>query len=314
MTSSWVTDVLVAAYNFFNEKIQMLFNLIMMDPETFMDRKVWAVAENIFNMLLGAGYSIMTICLYLELFHSGYESIVQKKAEGIIWIFIATSVMGGIMMCSKKLLLWFFKLGQAFAGRVLGKSGSSLVDFSWELPDRIINATNGLSTTVSLIVFVICLIGALVVVFSSFTILLIGYGRIFNVYMHIAVAPITFGFIGSSYTRQFFVNYIKSFLSVSLQGVAIVIACALFAAFSEGDDTGLFDTSQNDEITEEELEDIVHDGVSDVVSGNILPDKDDESSIKVIATYLIEQAFLFMLLTGMIKVSDTLVGKLFGVG
>ena len=320
MISNWIIAVLSAAYEFFNGKIQVLFELLMLDPKTYMDGALWEFTQNVFSLLLGSGYSLMTICIYVELVRGSYESMIQRKPETIIWIFLVTSVMGGIMAASQELLLIVFKIGQGFAGKILGASGSSIITLTWEIPDRIINATNGLSTILSLVVFILCLLGACVVIFSSFSILMVGYGRVFNIYLHLSIAPIPVAFLGSGITRPFFMNYLKSFLIVSLQGLLIILACALFSVFSKGyvldivdQTTSNVEETVDDELTEEEAEEVVKDGLEEV-TGSIGFDESGDESVKVVASYLIEQAFLFLLLSGIIKASDTAVNKIFGVG
>lgn len=316
MISNWITDVLTVAYEFFNEKIKMLFDLLMIDPKTYMDGNIWEVAESIFSLLLASGYTIMTLCIYIELIHSGYESIVQRKPETIVWIFLATSVMGGIMSASQDFLLLIFRIGQGFVGKIIGASGSSMITFMWELPDIIINATNGLSTVMSLVIFILCLLGACVVLFSSFTILMIGYGRVFNIFFHLSVAPIPVAFLGSAITRQYFFNYLKSFLVITMQGLAIVVACVIFAAFSKGyvrNSISQKDVAQEEITDEKHIEEELQNGVSSA-TGNIFSDDKSESPVTVVTSYLIEQAFLFLLLTGIIKKSDAAVGKYFGIG
>lgn len=305
-----ITYILTVAYEFFNDKMQMLFELLMLDPETFMDGKIWAIVDNIFSGLLASGFTIMSICLYIELIHSGYETIVQRRWEGFIWIFLISSVMGGILMCSKELLIMLFKLGQGFVSKILGSSGYSMTEFAWKVPNAVKNATSGVSGLLGCIILVLCLIGAFVVVFTSYTILLTGFGRMFNVYMHIALAPISIAFIASTYTRPFFMSYLKSFLVVALQGAAIVLACVLFIAFSDGYSSSSFQLSTENGVEADNDTDTVPDWVMVDVD-----DVDDNSRAVIItASYLVQNAFLFLMLSGAIKGSDTLVNKIMGLG
>ncbi len=303
-----ITWLLTVAFEFFNDKMQMLFDLLMLDPETFMDGKIWAIVENVFSGLLVSGYTIMSICLYIELIHSGYETIVQRKWEGFVWVFLMSAVMGGILMSSKDLLIMVFRIGQSFVGKILGSSGYTMSEFAWSVPNAVKNATNGVTGFMEAIIFILCFIGAVVVVFTSYKILLTGFGRMFNVYMHIAFAPISFAFLASTHTRPFFMSYLKSFLVVTLQGAAIVGACVLFVAFSEGYASSSVE-SGFENMTEGET-----DTVPDWVIVDIDDVDEDSRAVIITASYLIQQAFLFLLLSGAIMASDTLVNKITGIG
>lgn len=309
---NYITYILTVAYEFFNDKMQLLFELLMLDPQTFMNGTLWEIVEKVFDGLLASGYSVMSILLYIELIHSGYETIVQRKWEGFVWVFLMSSVMGGILISSKELLIMIYKIGQSFVSKILASSGYSVSEFSWAVPNAVKNATNGLSGLAGAIIFVLCFIGAVVVVFTSYKILLTGFGRIFNVYLHIAFAPIAFSFLASTHTRPFFMSYLKSFLVVTLQGAAIVGACVMFIAFSKGysfDSTlsGVEDTFENGFVSEEN-------NVPDWVIVDVDNADEDSRAVIITTSYLVQQAFLFLLLTGAIMGSDALVNRLTGIG
>lgn len=312
MTSSWITSILETSMKFFGDKIAIIFNLLTIDPTTYMNGAIWNVVNKIFDALLVSGYSLMAICLYVEIIRGSKDLIVFRRPENVIWIFIACSVLGAVMKSAKYILLMIVEIGQELVGSVIGVTGGNAANaFSWTVPDSIKNATNDMSTTMGVLMWLVCLLGALVIVVSSFTILLTGYGRIFNLYLHIAIAPIPIAFASSQATRQYFMNFLKSFIGLCIQALLIVIACSVFAAFSDGFESagglsGTADSYVSGTADGNPSAGEIAEGAMDAIHG------DDEPE-KIVWSYLLEELFLFVLLAGTIKGSDQIVNKMFGM-
>lgn len=307
MTGNWITDILSAAMAFFNEKISLLFQFLLADPQEYMNGEVWKTASLIFDSLLGSGFSIMAICIYLEIARSSKDILIYKKSENMIWILIMCSVLGSLMYASRYLLMLIFGITKDLALNVLAKTGSDFtLGIAWRVPDYVVNATNGLDTTMGVLVWVLCLIGAVFIVVSSFTILLIAIGRLFNLYIHIAIAPIPIAFSPCKATQTVFANYLKSFLTVCLQALVIIIVCILFSSFAKG---GSLTDGLLTQTVQQPSGDLVTDGINGVLNSF----QGDKSSQTIVFEYLITQLFLFMFLAGCIKTSDELIRRLFGI-
>ncbi|MBQ8913670.1 MAG: type IV secretion system protein [Lachnospiraceae bacterium] len=317
---NWILSILQASMDFFSGKLQELFEILQADPMTYMDGAIWKEASKIYDLLLGSAYAILTICIYVEIVRASKDLVTAHRGESMLWFIFSISIYSAIMHGCKYILVWIIKIGQDLVGSVIGSSGSAALTFAWNIPGGIYNRMNGLKVMQQGFMFLIVLIAAIIIAVSAFTILLIGYGRLFNLYLHIAVAPIAFAFIPSELTRQHFMSFLRSFVGICLQALAIIAACMIFSAFSKGYEQKYLDSIQ--EVADVEREDntnSVIDGINIAAGGAVGTVSDnagdllnDDGSFSLVWNYLLEQIFLFLLLAGAIKGSDQMVSKLFG--
>ena len=183
----------------------------------------------------------------------------------------------------------------------------NFLDLSWvELPKQVKLATSGLGATKATLFFIVVLIFALVIMVCSFTIIMVVYGRLFNIYLHIAVAPLALACGAAGPFRSTFVSYLKSFVGVCLQGVVIVIVCMVFSAFANNFDFNTVQTSDQqivelkEDMTEEELKAWWEQWGMD--------NKELEAKkAEVLWTYLSQMLFLYLIMAGMIKGADNFI-------
>ena len=321
---SWILGILQASMDFFSGKIAKLFEVLQADPMSYMDGTIWNEVMKVYDLLLGTAYAILTICIYVEVVRVSKDFVSAHRGETILWFVISIAIYSGIMHGSKYILVWIIKIGQELVGKVIGSSGNSAINFAWNVAPGIKNRMNSLNIAQQGFMFLIILIASIVIVVSAFTILLIGYGRLFNLYLHIAVAPIAFAFIPSELTRQHFISFIRSFIGVCLQALAIIVACIIFSAFSKGYEKEFYNSIQSSGMGE-----IFYDTASSIVdninideNGNVEVGEtgistsagtvSNDDTFSIVWNYLLEQIFLFLLLAGAIKGSDQAVSKIFG--
>ncbi len=321
---SWILGILQASMDFFTGKLSDLFEILQADPMTYMDGTIWNEAMKIYDLLLGTAYAILTLCIYVELVRASKDFITAHRGESMIWFVLSIAIYSSVMHGCKYILIWIINIGQDMVGKVIGSSGSEAVKFTWDVAPGIKNRMGTLNTMQQGFMFLIILIAAIVIVVSAFTILLIGYGRLFNLYIHIAVAPIAFAFLPSELTRQHFISFLRSFMGICIQALAIIAACMIFSAFSKG-----YENEFNNQIDYSDIGSNFEQIGSAIISnveidddGNVTIGESQESieagrinsddTFAVVWNYLLEQIFLFLLLAGAIKGSDQAVSKIFG--
>ena len=320
---SWILGILQASMDFFTGKLQKLFEILQADPMTYMDGTIWNEAMKVYDLLLGTAYAILTICIYVEVVRVSKDFITAHRGESILWFVFSIAMYSGVMHGSKYILIWIIQIGQELVGKVIGSSGSGAVSFTWDVAPGIKNRMGTLNIMQQGFMFLIILIAAIVIVVSAFTILLIGYGRLFNLYLHIAVAPIAFAFIPSELTRHHFMSFIRSFVGVCLQALAIIVACIIFSAFSKGYEKEFYNNIQNSGLENfSETATSLINNLNIDENGNVEVGEtglssnagtiSNDDTFSIVWNYLLEQIFLFLLLAGAIKGSDQAVSKIFG--
>lgn len=305
--TNWILDVLQAALEIFCSGMEKLYGLLTIDPVTYQGGILWDKAMQIYHGLIGVGFTIILVCGYLGIIGS-LESLYDMGRQGTLFtIFAMVTISGGILSATPYILRLIITFCQDIIAKATG--GRFAFADAWQIPNAIINATQGLNTLMTVILWLICFIGALVVTTSTFTIFLMAYGRIFKMYLYIAIAPLCVACIASRQTQRVAVSFLKRFLIMAGEGLIIVVALMIFSTFTSVVDTGNLiasDTVVNEEQSTPEQSVIdaagtVHETV-----------KSDESNTAVVFRYVAMQAFLFVLLMSIIKGSEREIEKIFG--
>lgn len=66
----------------------------------------------------------------------------------------------------------------------------------------------------------------------SFVMIMSVYGRFFKLYLYTAIAPIPLSALAGEPSQNVGKNFIKSYISVCMEGAIIVLACIIFSVFA----------------------------------------------------------------------------------
>ena len=324
MTGNWITANLQAAISFFNAMMSNLYDILLINPLTYREGAIWSVVNTIYDALLGSAISLMIVFIYMGLIEDMGDMIKHKNPGPVIWAFVKILFSAGILIYGKYLLVLIFSIGKDLIDKIVLKNGVNVFETSaWvTMPDAIVNATQGMAIGTGIVFWIVTLIAALVIMVVCFTVMLTIYGRLFRIYMHIAIAPIPLACFNSKSTMQHFMAFIRSFAGVILEGLVIIVACLIFSAFASG-----FDSSNPTGKTPESATEIIEDvkdefeengggGLSDAVetvSGKITGTEQTAENAEKVWLYLAEMLFLFIMLAGIIKGADDYVKRWIGV-
>lgn len=161
--------------------------------------------------------------------------------------------------------------------------------FLISIPGALSDAIGRMSITKQIGIFIVVIIASVRIVISTCGVLLSVYGRLFNMYLLIAVSPLPVSTVISKSTRFVLYNFLKTFLSVVLEAVVMVIVLYLFQTFfTYGFDGG--------------WSRYMGSGRDGIVSAD-----------SKVFSYMAEMSFLFLVLFGMLKGTDKLVNRVFGI-
>ena len=281
--------------------------MLMLDPISYQNGAIWATVSKIYDALMGPAVSILTIGFYVALIHDSGEFIKTRHFGSVVWTFILLCITASLLLGGKYILLLIFWCFKEILQAVTGPNGTNFLDLSWvELPKQVKLATSGLGATKATLFFIVVLIFALVIMVCSFTIIMVVYGRLFNIYLHLAVAPLALACGAAGPLRGTFASYLRSFVGVCLQGVVIVIVCMVFSAFANNFDFNTVQTSDQqivelkEDMTEEEFQAWWEQWGMD--------NKELEAKkAEVLWTYLSQMLFLYLIMAGMIKGADNFI-------
>lgn len=304
---NWILSTLQASIAFFDAWMSQLYDVLMLDPISYQNGAIWATVSKIYDALMGPAVSILTIGFYVALIHDSGEFINTRHFGSVVWTFILLCITASLLLGGKYILLLIFWCFKEILQAVTGPNGTNFLDLSWvELPKQVKLATSGLGATKATLFFIVVLIFALVIMVCSFTIIMVVYGRLFNIYLHLAVAPLALACGAAGPLRGTFASYLRSFVGVCLQGVVIVIVCMVFSAFANNFDFNTVQTSDQqivelkEDMTEEEFQAWWEQWGMD--------NKELEAKkAEVLWTYLSQMLFLYLIMAGMIKGADNFI-------
>lgn len=329
MTGNWITANLQAAIDFFNAMMEFLYDILTINPVTYRDGAIWQVAGTIYNALLGTAISLGVIFICMGFIENAGEFLQHRNAGAFLWTFMKMMFMSGILIYGRYLMVLVFSIGKEFVDKVVLENGVNVFSAAaWvSIPQSIYYATDGLSMSSGIVFWVVTLLAALVIMVSCFSIMLTVYGRMLKIYLHIAIAPLPLACYTSKATMPHFMAFVRSFISVVLEGLIIIAACLIFSAFANnfdlhnpaGTDNGHGSAWSKEDMTDEEKEEIaglMEEGFEmGTVETDPITEKREQQAenAETVWKYLGEMIFMFLMLAGTIKGADETVRKMLGV-
>lgn len=224
-----IADNLNSALSTWNTKLSEISTLIMTSPQDY-NSGLWSVIVDINGALKAVGLSLLVIFFAMNVAQTTNSLVELKRPEAAVKLFIRFAVAKAIVTYAMDILLAMLAIGQHIisesGGRVLGVGTLSL-------PSEIVTAIQNLEFIKGIVPWVISLIGSLAVTVISFMIILTVYGRVFKIYMYVAIAPIPLStFAGGESVNQIGKAFLKSFAGVCLEGAIIILALVIFSNVS----------------------------------------------------------------------------------
>ena len=321
--------MLQAALTFFADKMRTLLSILTTDITTYNGGVIWNAISSVYDAILAMGVTIAGVLIWFGLLSSTSRYAELKKASVWVQFLVEIILTNAVLYYGKFLLLECIKIGQAMTEKLMDVTGMLTTNgnsiFSVAVPDDLKVAVDSLSLTKGILLFVVVLIGAIFIVVSTIGVLLTVYGRLFNLYLMIAISPLPIATAIGKPTRFVFYNFVKSFLSVVLEALIVVLVLYIFTQFV-GSSLGLDSVLTNymdPDVYLAQYGVIPGNNMSKIIGSNALPPeviaeyqrlveiKDSLGSY--VFNYIAEMAFLFVMLFGMLKGTEKLVHKIFGI-
>lgn len=203
--------------------------ILLQSPETFNKTLYDGVISIMNNAVMPVAYVLLGLLFMLELYNitirtegmhnSGFEipfKTMFKIALCKIFIDSTPLIMGAIFGISTEII--------SNIGGVFGGSSASMAA-NFDLMEQSIKSM-GFATKLLLSVQVTLI--WLIFKFSTLVISVIIIGRMVEIYVYLAIAPLPLATIPNSEINSVAKNFLKSFAAVSVQGVLIFIVLALY--------------------------------------------------------------------------------------
>jgi hypothetical protein len=225
----FIVHILEWAFEFWNFILGMITGILSTSPDLLFGGTAWTIIETINEAFQAAAYGLLAIFFLMSLLKGSIVLTELRRPETIVRYFLQLFIAMGVITHGMDIVKGLFAFG---TGLVTTVSSADLADGPTTLPADIVDAIENTNPFSQLGLILLSLLGALIIIVISITILLQVYGRFFKIYMFAALAPIALSGFAGSETSFMGKNFIKSFAAVCLEGAIIMLACVLWKAIA----------------------------------------------------------------------------------
>lgn len=224
--STWIIEILQNALNAWNEKLQQVFEILTTSPQNFGGGAIYDVIENINGAMQSVGLGLLVLFMLAGIVKQTMSYEEMKRPEYVFKLLLRFAIAKGVISYGMPLMSEIFSVSLGIIGQ-MGTAQFSAIT----LPAEITQAAQDASFLQVLFPSVLALIGSLVMTVVSIMILLTVLGRLFKIYMYMAISPIPLSTFAGDATKQIGFSFLKSFAGVCLEGAMIMLACIIYSAY-----------------------------------------------------------------------------------
>lgn len=231
LSDNWVVGNLQNALDTWNGKLGEIWQLVSQTPETFKGGTIWQVIVNIHGALQAIALALLVIFFITGIIKTCGSLVEAKKPEHAVKLFIRLGIAHMVVTYGLDLMLSIFQIVQGITVTIMNTAGFG-GNATTMLPQELITTIESCGFFESIPLWAVTIIGGLVVTVLSFIMIMSVYGRFFKLYLYTAIAPIPLSSFAGEPSQQVGKSFIKSYISVCLEGAIIVLACIIFSLFA----------------------------------------------------------------------------------
>lgn len=223
-----------SALSNWNGKLSELWALLSQTPETFKGGQIWQVISTIHDTMRGIGYGLLVLFFAIGIFQSASSFREVQRPEYALRYFIRFAAAKVAVGYSMTLVLTVFDICAGIVDATMANM-ASMVAAGTNLPAELVEAIESVGFLMSIPLWLAALLGWVVITVLSFILILTVYGRFFKIYMFAALAPIPLSSFAGEGTSSSGKAFLRSYISVCMEGAVIVLACIIYTAFLSSD-------------------------------------------------------------------------------
>lgn len=239
---TWTAELLQDSLNRWNTTMESIWELLLQSPETFKGGSIWTTIVHINGGLKAAGYALLVLFFLIGVAQSTINFRDFQRPEYAIKHFLHFLLAKVAITYGLQLMQTIFSVGAGIASTAMSSLGG-VENTKVSLPAEIIEATDKMKFLESIPMWALALIGSFAIAMISFGLILVIYGRFFKIYMYTAVAPLALATFGGTGTSSMGKSFLRSYASICVQGVVIVLCCIIFSAFASSGSPAIVDGS-----------------------------------------------------------------------
>jgi hypothetical protein len=277
------------ALDFWSFSMNEIMKILLLSPEEFKDGAIWRLILSIHNVMQAIAYALLVIFFLVGTLKTAASIAEIKRAETVVNMLIRLLIAKGVITYSLDILGFLFDIvrGSIRSARSIVVDSGAIDETEFypqlEIPAEVLSATKDAGLLTGILLWLISIIGILVVLGCSFSLILTIYGRLFKLFLYSAISPIPLSTFGGIPTQNVGYSFLRSYAAICMEGLVIFLSCAIFSAMSR-------------------------EGV--LIS---LPISVGSDNAQIILKYFIELTITFLTLNVTIKTSNQVVREMMGL-
>lgn len=228
---SWTSQNLLNAVDTWNKKLIEIWDLMTKSPQDFKEGKVWELVQGINSVLVGIALGLLVLFFLIGVVKTCGSFAEVKKPEHVFKLFIRGGLTYCLILYGMELLEGMFEFTQGLIKVILAGLGATGIT-PIEVPAEAIQAIEGVNAWKvweQLPLWLVCTLGSIGAMIMAYLVLMTVYVRFIKLYMHVALAPIPLSGFAGEPTQNMGRSFIKSFCSVCLEIVVMLLACLIYS-------------------------------------------------------------------------------------
>ena len=212
-------------YGDLNDDIKDVMDILSMDPDS--NKEVWGMIQEISEALVTVGFTIASIFILLSFLNKAM--MFQLRSYEDVAKILLFMLLAKVVLMSSFEILGFIYTAAADIIKTVGDPNKIAMEVNKEVMVKQIMDMNPLE----LLEFKISIMPVNTLM-SIIKVLIkaIAYGRIFEIYIFTAVAPLPLSTLASPDQYSIAKKFIQSYIGVCLQGFIMILACVIFSALA----------------------------------------------------------------------------------
>lgn len=205
----------------FNETIKEVINMVSVSPDA--NAGMWHVATTIYNIILPIGLSLAGLYFIIDFLNKSVM-LEYMRWENLVKSLFRLVVAKVILQNGFKLMTLILGIATEIIGNI-GTSIPSISNIDYSVIQKTIESM-GFFEKLGYLMQIYPL--SFIMMIVKFGISLIVIGRMFEIYVYTALAPIPLAGLTGEDSQGIAKNFLKNYAGVCLQGVIIVVCCSLY--------------------------------------------------------------------------------------
>ena len=219
-------DILQNGLNTWNEKLKQIFDILTTSPQDFAGGAVYEVIKTLNGAMQSIGLSLLVIFMLVGVIKKSTSFEDMKRPEQILKLFLRFVIGKGVITYGMPLMVEIFSVSLGIIGKLNVPQLNNI-----SVAQELITAAQDLGFFDNLLLSILAFVGSGAMTVISLLIILTVFGRLFKIYMYMAISPIPLSTFAGEATKSVGASFLKSFVGVCLEGALILLACIVYSAY-----------------------------------------------------------------------------------